>query len=142
MARDNIKVKAEKARKEHQSRNEDERLWGVDDMDFLRHKSHKEDYHPETTTDHIVDVMYPHRSDSLFNRWFKESFPQENHASYVRQWEDIFDLKDKEKNVQPDFTHNDDHVAITNPFYKMDGRRRQIYVDLKKKQLDEYLSRV
>lgn len=86
---------------------------------------------------HLVDIMFPCQTKSLFNEFMKKAFPRENTASYIMEWWYRFFGHDvsREPSVNFMFMHDDDcnKAGISSVYYpqcKMDYDKTDIYFDL------------
>ena len=77
---------------------------------------------------HLVDLMFPNQTKSLFNEFMRKAFPHEHTVSYIMDWWYRFFGHDisTEPSVNYMFMHDDDTdenglSSISYPQCKMDG---------------------
>ena len=77
---------------------------------------------------HLVDLMFPNQTKSLFNEFMRKAFPHESTVSYTMEWWYRFFGHDvsTEPSVNYMFMHDDDTdenglSSISYPQCKMDG---------------------
>ena len=77
---------------------------------------------------HLVDLMFPNQTKSLFNEFMRKAFPHESTVSYIMEWWYRFFGHDvsTEPSVNYMFMHDDDTdenglSSISYPQCKMDG---------------------
>ena len=88
---------------------------------------------------HLVDVMFPNQTKSIFNQFMREGFPHEHTPSYIQEWYDRFLNSPATHNKSPSvnflFMHDGDcdengNSTIFFPYCRMDFERMALYLKL------------
>jgi len=101
---------------------------------------------------HLVDRMFPNHTNSFFNQFIKERFPNEGSQSYINEWYGRFitipnyNLNPKEDNqgneVEPlmsnfYFIHDEDSEESFYPYTKCDFESTDIWFKIMRERLDK-----